>query len=125
MYQGNSLLRSSSEKITYTKKQLREWVRCKEDIFYFAEHYFTVVEIDTGKHLIKLREYQKRMLKGMLTPPVVPEHKVPIKQHAICLSSRQVGKCCSHNTRVKIRNKKTGKIEEVSMGNFYENMKNN
>jgi hypothetical protein len=39
------------------------------------------------------------------------------------LSSRQAGKCFCGDTKVTIRNKKTGKIEEISVIDFYERIK--
>lgn len=31
-----------------------------------------------------------------------------------------MGKCCEKNTTIKIRNKKTGEISEISFNDFYE-----
>ena len=92
MYQSNPLLRSATEKIEYTDEMKKEWLRCAEDIFYFAEKYFYVVEIDNGKHVIELRDYQKKMLAAMADPPQRPDDYIPHKQHAIVLASRQIGK---------------------------------
>jgi hypothetical protein len=92
MYQSNPLLRSATEKIEYTDEMKKEWLRCAEDIFYFAEKYFYVVEIDKGRHVIQLRDYQKKMLAAMANPPQRPDDHIPHKQHAIVLASRQIGK---------------------------------
>lgn len=46
----------------YTKEQMAELMRCARDIIYFAETYFTVIEEKRGKHIIKLRDYQKETL---------------------------------------------------------------
>jgi hypothetical protein len=87
MYMNNPGLRSQGEKIEYTPDTMAEWLRCKEDILYFAEKYFYIISIDEGSILIPLRDYQKRMLKSFSIPP--EEDK---KRHRIVLSGRQSGK---------------------------------
>jgi len=89
MYKGNPLLRSRGEKIDYTPEMLNEYIKCKEDIIYFAENYFYIVNIDLGKIKIPLYKYQKKMLKAMKTPQ---RYRGELKRHCIVLSSRQVGK---------------------------------
>tara|TARA_R110001592_G_scaffold177358_2_gene417641 strand:+ start:97 stop:1008 length:912 start_codon:yes stop_codon:yes gene_type:complete len=84
---NNPGLRSQGEKIEYTPDTMAEWLRCKEDILYFAEKYFYIISIDEGSILIPLRDYQKRMLKSFSIPP--EEDK---KRHRIVLSGRQSGK---------------------------------
>lgn len=85
MYLGEEKLRGPGQKIEMSKKRIKEYIRCKEDVLYFAENYFYIVDIDKGKHKIKLREYQKRILKAFVSPSAG-------KQHIAMLSSRQVGK---------------------------------
>ena len=85
MYNGDASLRGPGEKVSMTKKRWAEYIKCQEDILYFAENYFHIVDQVKGRHLIKLREYQKRILKAFVSPPTE-------KQHIAMLSSRQVGK---------------------------------
>ena len=42
----------------------------------------------------------------------------------IVLSSRQTGKCVQYDSRVKIRNKKTGKIETIEIGKLFDRVHN-
>lgn len=42
----------------------------------------------------------------------------------ISLWSRQNGKCCLGTTMIKIRNKKTNEIKEISIKDFFELIKN-
>jgi len=86
MYLKDPTLRGPGEKVNMTQKRIEEFIRCKEDILYFAEKYFTIVSIDKGKHKIKLREYQKRILKAFVEPPNED------KKHVAMLASRQIGK---------------------------------
>lgn len=85
MYEKNPNLRAAGEAHEYTPDMVNEWIKCKEDILYFAEKYFYIVSLDDGRILIKLREYQKRMLKAFIDPN-------PKKRHRIVLSGRQSGK---------------------------------
>jgi len=85
MYQGNPSLRAAGEKVVITKEQIDEYVKCKNDIIYFAEHYFYIQTIDGGRQLVKLYGYQKKVLKAMSDPPNG-------KKHICLLAARQVGK---------------------------------
>ena len=48
-----------SVEIKYTTEDLEEMRKCKEDIIYFAENYFYIVNLDEGRQKIKLYEPQK------------------------------------------------------------------
>jgi hypothetical protein len=41
-------------------------------------------------------------------------------RRTIVLTARQSGKCFINNTVIKLRNKKTGEVIEISIGEFYE-----
>ena len=58
-----------------------EIAKCKRDIVYFAEHYYRVINLDKGLHIIKLYDVQKEFLRYL-----VDNNKV------ICVSGRQQGK---------------------------------
>lgn len=117
MYMGNPSLRKAGEQIEYTDELIKEYIKCKEDIIYFAEKYFYIVTIDKGKHLIKLYDFQKKILKICQETP-------NNKQHLICKIFRQAGKCVCKESKIRIRNKKTGEIKEISMEDFYTKIKN-
>lgn len=85
MFKGDPLLRGEGEKIDYTPEMLQEYIRCSEDVIYFAEKYFHVTSIDDGRKKIKLWDFQKRILKAFVNPP-------DNKRHVCLLSSRQIGK---------------------------------
>lgn len=109
----NPSLRWTDDQIEYTDEMIREFIKCSEDIVYFAETYCNIVSIDHGRQLIKLRDYQKRILKGFCD-------KDPVRKNAILLSGRQTGKCFSGDGLIRVRNKKTGEIMEVSVESFME-----
>lgn len=83
MFKKNELLRAAGEKVAMTPEQIQEWLKCKRDVFHFA-NYFTIIAED-GEHPIKLREYQQRLLKSIVT-------KVPEKNNRIIMMGRQSGK---------------------------------
>ena len=99
--------------IQFTAHMLQELARCANDIIYFAEKYFYIVNIDEGKHKIKLFEYQKKALKVFTSPSTNG------KKNTIILTPRQMGKCFFRDTILKIRNKKTGEIQEISSYDLY------
>ena len=89
---------------TEYKNRVSEIIKCKNDIIYFAENYFWIISLDQGKTIINLYEKQKDLLQLMKN-----------EKRIVCLASRQTGKCFSDQTFIKIKNKKTGKIEEISV----------
>jgi hypothetical protein len=81
MYLGNPNLPSIEAKFEYTPEMVEEIDKCKNDIVYFAQNYFYIVEPDLGKMLIPLLPYQLRLLEAF-------KHN----RFNIVLSSRQSGK---------------------------------
>lgn len=68
----------TSEEYEY---RIREIIKCKRDICYFAQKYFRIVNLDRGLEIIKLYDVQKEFLQFL-----VDNNKV------ICCSGRQQGK---------------------------------
>ena len=85
MFMGNKSLRAAGEKITMTTEQIEEYIKCKNDILYFAEKYYYIQTIDYGRIKIQLWPYQKKLLKAYESPPNG-------KRHVILAASRQSGK---------------------------------
>jgi hypothetical protein len=79
-YEGKQFLRKGNIVFEYTDEEIQELARCASDIVYFAEKY-AVVMTDEGIQRVKLREYQKRMLRNF-------QHE----RFNIVLASRQMGK---------------------------------
>jgi hypothetical protein len=113
---SNANIRNAGEKIEYTQEMINEIIKCSRDIIYFAEKYYTIVTIDAGKTNINLWDWQKKVLKSYVETP-------NNKQNVILRIARQSGKCFFSDTKVKIRNKKTGEIKEISIGDFYDKIK--
>jgi hypothetical protein len=79
-YEGKQFLRKGNIVFEYTDDEIAELARCATDIVYFAEKY-AVVMTDDGIKRVKLREYQKRMLRNFQN-----------ERFNIVLASRQMGK---------------------------------
>lgn len=84
MFDKDPSLRAAGEQINYTPEMIAEYIKCKEDIIYFAENYFYIQNGDHGKIKIPLWGFQKKMLKSFVDPG-------PWK-NIVTLSARQSGK---------------------------------
>lgn len=80
-YTDDGRIKRPNKKINYTKNMVLEFARCAQDVMYFAEHYYKIIHPVQGAQIVKLRDYQKRMLKGFVE-----------NQMNVVLSSRQSGK---------------------------------
>lgn len=58
-------LKRANIKINWTEEMKNEWLRCRSDIVYFAETYCAIQHVDYGVIQVKLRDYQRDMLKIM------------------------------------------------------------
>lgn len=87
-YRGNTNLKRPGTEIEWTTEAIKEYKKCRDDIIYFAEKYFKIV---TGEGLvgIKLREYQKDILRSMRD-----------NRYTIMCQSRQSGKALSLDTDI-------------------------
>ena len=107
-YRGDKNLPKENAKFNFTPTMVKELVKCRDNIVHFAENHFTIVNLDRGKEKIQLYPAQKRVLKSLS------------KNRNCCVcASRQCGKCFKSDTEIKIRNKTTGIIEEISIGSFF------
>jgi len=115
MFLGRQNLRGENEKYEFTPETLSEYFKCAEDIIYFAEKYFYIVNIDEGKHKINLFEFQKKALKVFTSPSTNG------KKNTIVLMPRQMGKCIFSGSEITIRNKHTGEIKKIPIVDMYYN----
>lgn len=112
-YLGNPLLKRSGTPIEWTPEMLKEYMKCAEDPIYFAERYIKIVHVDHGFIPIKLYDYQKDIINS-----------ITHNRRVVANTSRQAGKCVNINTPIKLRNKITGEIVEMTIGDLYEQSKN-
>ena len=105
-YEGKQFLKKGNIVFEYTDEEIKELARCASDINYFAEKY-AVVMTDNGIQQVKLRDYQKDMLRNFQN-----------ERFNIVLASRQMGKCFFYNTRIDIRDPQ-GITKTITIGELY------
>ena len=111
-FRGNPALKmpGTTEKVTPEEfaHRMSELDKIYNDIIYFAKNYFTIVSTDKGECLIDPYPKQAELIKAMKD-----------KRRVIALSCRQSGKCIYNQALITIRNKKTNKIEKLTIGEFF------
>jgi len=100
-FDGNPNLKKPNTKLAYTKEHIEEYLKCANDWKYFAENYYFILDIDKGMVHPKLRDYQIDMVESFIK-----------RRFSITLASRQ---CVVGDSKIKIRNKKTGEIQELTL----------
>lgn len=110
-YKGNENLKPVNTDIEWTDELLDEYARCALDPIYFTEKYVKIDNLDNGLVDFTLRDYQYRMIDSIIN-----------NRYTIFCTARQIGKCCHYDSKIKIKNKRSGKIEEISIGDFYERL---
>jgi hypothetical protein len=113
-YYLNPNIKRTNLEESYTPEQVQEYIRCSQDPVYFIQKYVKINALDEGLVPFSLRGYQENLIKGY--------HE---NRKCIVKSSRQSGKCQNINTPIRLRNKKTGQIIQMTIGEFYEHNKNN
>jgi hypothetical protein len=99
-------------KFAMTHDEIEEYIKCKLSVYYFAEHYCKIKLEDGTVGQMKLRDYQKDIIK------LYTENR-----YSILMASRQVGKCLTFNALVNIMDE-NGRIFRVNLGKiYYENIR--
>ena len=107
-YNGNPRLKRAHTKSTFTEERIKEYVKCAADPIYFIKTYCKIISIDKGLVPFELWPFQEEMILSFEK-----------NRFSIAKMPRQVGKCFSINTIVKIRSKKTDLVEEITIGELY------
>ena len=63
VYLGNPNLKKAGTPIQFTKKQINEWIKCKEDPIYFAMNYIKIISLDEGLVPFSMYDFQKEILR--------------------------------------------------------------
>ena len=90
-YLGDHTLPTAQSKFEWSEEMMEAHERCKTDIIFFAENFFTIIS-KSKRIKIPLRDYQKKFLNDAMN------HK-----RILALQSRQSGKCLSSTTYVNVR----------------------
>ena len=62
VYLGNPNLKKAGTEIQFTKKQVEEWIKCKQDPLYFACKYMQIINLDEGLVPFTMYDFQKEIL---------------------------------------------------------------
>lgn len=111
-YLNNSQLKRKGYVHNYTKEEAEEYVKCYNDILYFIRNYVYIISLDKGKVLFQPYDFQLDMIE-----------KFQNNKFVISNLARQLGKCCSKDSKIRVRNKETGEVLDVSLGEFYQKVK--
>lgn len=80
-YLGNPNLPAADAQIAYEPWMVKEIQKAKDNILYFAENFFYIINLDRGREKIKMHPCQKRAIRKMRD-----------NRFFILLASRQIGK---------------------------------
>jgi len=88
-YNGNPHLKKAGVTVKLTKKQISEYIKCSNDIIYFAKTYCKIHTLDQGVQKFVMRKYQERII-----------NKYNANRFNILLASRQTGKTTTTMTYI-------------------------
>jgi len=108
-YNGNTKLKKAGVRQVMTVFEQQEFVKCKFDVIYFIKNYVQIISLDEGVVPFHLFPYQEKMIRHMEN-----------NRFSIFMTSRQMGKCLSPLSMVRVRNKLTGETRDTTIGDFYE-----
>lgn len=106
-FKNNPGIRRTGLKFAMTQEELNEYLKCKMSVYYFAEHYCKIKLEDGSIGQMKLREYQKDIIK------LYTENR-----YSILMASRQSGKCLIFNTLATVKDE-NGFIFKINLGKLY------
>lgn len=81
IYDERGMIKRPGLKIEFDRAMMSNYAQCAQSVVYFAQHFFYIIHPKTGSQLIKLRDYQERILKAFQD-----------NRFNILLSARQMGK---------------------------------
>ena len=81
VYLGNPNLKKANTQIEFTKENVLEFLKCKDDPVYFARKYIKIVSLDEGLVPFNMYEFQERLIRNF--------HD---NRFNICKMPRQTGK---------------------------------
>jgi len=81
VYLGNPNLKKTNTPQEFTKEQIEEFIKCKEDPVYFAKNYVKIVTLDHGLQPFEMYDFQQKLVERF--------HK---NRFNICKMPRQTGK---------------------------------
>jgi len=108
-YNNNPNLKGANVNVAYTKQQIAEYIKCKNDPVYFIDTYCKIISLDHGIIPFKLYDCQKNKVQ------IIHDNR-----KVILMEGRQQGKCFEKETKYNIRNKITGEVLNVTAEEFHK-----
>ena len=102
-------IRKANAIFAMTEFEFEEYVKCKINIHYFAEHYCQIKREDGTIGPMKLRDYQKDIIDLYTKNP-----------RSILMASRQTGKCITFITDIIVVSE-SGQTIKIPIGLLYYN----
>ena len=62
VYLGNPNLKKANTPISFTKKQIQEFIKCKDDPVYFAKTYMKIISLDEGLIPFEMYDFQEKLI---------------------------------------------------------------
>jgi intein/homing endonuclease len=87
-FRNNAKIKAAGVSMKWTNDMIKEYIRCKDDIFYFIEKYFMIITENGLEHMV-LRDYQRDMIDAMNG-----------SRFTMAVMSRQAGKALDLNTPI-------------------------
>lgn len=112
IFRANPLLKKDNVKLNYTQDQLENFVRYSNNPIDFIQENFKIVTLDKGLINIELYEFQKDIIN------LIHENRFSILK-----LPRQSSKCQLFTTNLTIRNKTSGEIIEIPIGELFDHAK--
>ena len=93
-HHGDIELKADNILYQLTPEEIDEFHKCSQDIVYFVERHCRFLT-DAGRRAVKLREYQKTILRALSKEVLNEELQelIPEIRNLIMMQSRQSGKC--------------------------------
>jgi hypothetical protein len=110
IYQDESLVKRAHKKVQYTKEQIDELKMCMDPIGgpeFFIKNFMYIQHPKLGRQKLELYPFQVDLI-----------HTYHAYRKSVNMVSRQMGKCVTGETKIKIRNKNTGEVQEITMKEF-------
>lgn len=105
-YLSNKNLKAGGVSIEFTEEQVKEYIKCAKDPCYFVNNYMHIINLDGGKQLFKLYDYQEDLLKSLLD-----------NRFVIAKLPRQVGKALCIQTPI-LTPDGFKKMEDIEAGDY-------
>jgi len=67
IYLGNPLLKKANVQIDFTKEQIKEYIKCKNDPVYFTKNYVKIVSLDEGLIPFEMWDFQEELIRKFHT----------------------------------------------------------